>query len=78
MEGGVSMRRLILAALAACVLLWSHACAEQTVTLTFAGDVTLGSEENIRRHEGSFDSLPTGKATVISSRRSGISSRRMI
>ena len=31
--------------------------ADQTIYLTFAGDVTLGSEENIRPHAGSFDSF---------------------
>lgn len=49
------MRRLLL--MLTLLLLPALALADQTLVLTFAGDVTLGSEENIRDHEGSFDSF---------------------
>lgn len=52
----IALRRL-LCALCTLLLLTSSALADQTLVLTFAGDVTLGSEENIRDHEGSFDSF---------------------
>jgi len=50
------MRRLLLSLLTL-LLLPAMALADQTLTFTFAGDVTLGSEENIRDHEGSLDSF---------------------
>lgn len=51
------MRRLAVFLLALLLLLPFPARAEQIILLTFAGDVTLGSEENVRDHEASFDSI---------------------
>lgn len=50
------MRRFI-AALIAMLLLCAGASADQTILMTFAGDVTLGSQEGIRDHEGSLDTF---------------------
>lgn len=49
------MRRFLLMFLS-CMMLASTALADKTVTLTFTGDVTLGSEERKRAHDASFDS----------------------
>ena len=52
------MRRflLMLLMLFCCLLVCSAALADKTITLTFTGDVTLGSEERTRAQETSFDS----------------------
>ncbi len=50
------MRRLSVLTLVL-LLLVSHALGEKTLTLTFTGDVTLGSEEHIRPRPTSFESL---------------------
>ncbi|MBR6953595.1 MAG: CapA family protein [Clostridia bacterium] len=52
----MKMRALILAML---LMLFCMGCAraDQTVTLTFTGDCTLGSEEYLRSRETSFDSF---------------------
>lgn len=51
------MRRLLALLLTLLLLLPLTAVADQTVTLTFTGDVTLGSEERTRKEETSFDSV---------------------
>ena len=53
-----NVRRLT-ALLLCCVLLISAACAaaEKTVTITFTGDCTLGSEESTRADQYSFDTI---------------------
>ena len=47
------------ALLLCCVLLVSAGCAaaEKTITITFTGDCTLGSEESTRKDPNSFDSI---------------------
>ena len=49
----------ITAALLLCVILFAaaSASAEKTILLTFTGDCTLGSEEDTRKREDSFDSV---------------------
>ena len=50
------MRRFLI--LLACLLMTaSSALAEKTITLTFTGDVTIGSEEYLRDREFSFDTF---------------------
>jgi len=39
------------------VCLWTAAPAEKVITLTFAGDCTLGTEERTRRNSDSFDTV---------------------
>ena len=52
------MKRICAGLLALCLLaVFLPAGAEKTVTLSFAGDVTLGGEERTRGREDSFDSL---------------------
>ena len=50
------MRRFLLFFLA-CLMFAASALAETTVTLTFTGDVTLGSEERTRKQDSSFVSM---------------------
>ena len=47
------------ALLLCCILLVSAGCAaaEKTITITFTGDCTLGSEESTRKDPNSFDSI---------------------
>ena len=56
------MKRItvLLAALFA-LLLCGRAAAEKIITLTFAGDCTLGTEEATRRASDSFDSVARKK-----------------
>ena len=57
------MRRIsvLLAALTVLLLLSGQAAAEKIITLTFAGDCTLGTEETTRRSPDSFDSVAEAK-----------------
>lgn len=57
------MRRIsvLLAALTVLLLLSGQAAAEKIITLTFAGDCTLGTEEITRRSPDSFDSVAEAK-----------------
>ena len=57
------MRRItvLLAALAVLLFLHGQAAAEKIITLTFAGDCTLGTEEATRRAPDSFDSVARAK-----------------
>ena len=50
---------IVLALLLVC--LWTAAPAEKAVTLTFAGDCTLGTEERTRRNSDSFDTVAEEK-----------------
>lgn len=51
------MRRLLSILLCLMILLPASALAEKSVTITFTGDVTLGSEENRRKRDFSFDTM---------------------
>ena len=51
------MRRVFCILLCIALLLPAFALADKTVTITFTGDVTLGSEEKKRANAASFDSV---------------------
>lgn len=51
------MRRFLCLLLCLTILVPAAALADKTVTITFTGDVTLGSEERLRSREYSFDTM---------------------